>query len=76
LWRSAGQMTFYEEGWKLMQMEKVREKAKKLGLKTAKMKKQELIRAIQSAEGNFPCFGTAEGHCDQSGCCWIEDCVE
>lgn len=58
-----------------MQMEKVREKAKKLGLKTSRKGKRDLIREIQAAEGNFPCFGTAAGSCDQLQCCWREDCI-
>ena len=58
-----------------MRMDEVRKKAKELGLKTARMKKEDLIRAVQVAEGNFPCFGTAAGFCDQALCCWIEDCL-
>ena len=35
----------------------------------------EVIRAIQRAEGNFDCYGTAvEGECDQEECLWREDC--
>lgn len=58
-----------------MRMDEVREKAKELGIKTARMKKEDLIRAVQAAEGNFPCFGTAAEACDQSGCCWLDDCL-
>lgn len=59
-----------------MRMIDVREKAKKMGLKTSRMKKEDIIRAIQTAEGNFPCFGTASAYCDQEGCCWQDDCLE
>lgn len=60
-----------------MRMDEVREKAKKLGIKTARMKKEDLIRAVQAAEGNFPCFGTAsDGNCDQTGCCWFDGCLD
>jgi hypothetical protein len=39
------------------------------------MEKGDLIRAIQRAEGNFDCYGTAtEEECDQEGCLWREDC--
>jgi hypothetical protein len=39
------------------------------------MQKAELIGAIQRAEGNFDCFGTAtEEECDQEECLWREDC--
>jgi hypothetical protein len=50
-------------------MVKVRAKAKELGLKT-NMKKDNLIRAIQTAEGNFPCFKAVSDYCDQAGCCF------
>lgn len=59
-----------------MRIEEVREKAKRFGLKTARMKKEDIIRAIQKAEGNFPCFGTAIDYCDQEGCCWMKDCMD
>lgn len=59
-----------------MRIDEVREKAKNYGIKTSRRKKEEIIRAVQAAEGNFPCFGTAsEGSCDQAGCCWSEDCL-
>lgn len=48
-----------------------------LGLKgVSRMKKAELIRAIQESEGNFPCFGTADGHCDRMDCLWRQDCLQ
>lgn len=34
-----------------------------------------LVRAIQTREGNFPCYATArEAVCDQIGCLWRDDC--
>lgn len=59
-----------------MQMDEVRARAKSLGVKTARTKKVEIIRAIQRAEGNFPCFGTTDGYCDRLDCCFREDCLE
>ena len=53
----------------------VKKKAKKLGVKVSKMNKSDMIRAIQAAEGNFPCFGTAAEYCDQFNCFWREDCL-
>jgi hypothetical protein len=39
------------------------------------MEKAELIRAIQRAEGNVDCFGTAaEEECSQEECLWREEC--
>ena len=57
-----------------MKMQDVREKAKKLGMKTFGLKKVDLIRAIQNKEGNVPCFQTGLVSCDQFQCCWRSDC--
>ena len=58
-----------------MKMTDIKEKAKALGIKPGKMKKEDLIHAIQEEEGNFPCFGSASGHCSQEDCSWREDCL-
>ena len=59
-----------------MTMEKIKEKAKTLGVTPGKMKKEDLIRSIQTAEGNFPCFMTANGFCDQQNCVWRKECLQ
>ncbi len=51
----------------------VKEKAKSLGINVGKMKKTELIRTIQEREGHTPCFGTSNGNCPYTDCCFIED---
>jgi len=49
--------------------------AKKMGLKAGKMKKADLVRTIQAAEGNTPCFQTnAVNSCGQANCLWRSDC--
>ena len=58
-----------------MKMKKIRLKAQELGLDAGNMKKKDLIRAIQSTEGNFPCFRTGNDSCDQLNCCWRRDCL-
>ena len=58
-----------------MDMTVVKSKAKELGIKSGKKAGAELIRTIQKAEGNFPCFKTATGSCDQSECLWRTDCL-
>ncbi len=46
------------------------------GVKAVKMRKGDLIRAIQKAEGNFECFESDKRwNCDQFNCLWREDCV-
>jgi hypothetical protein len=59
-----------------MALKELKEKAKNLGIKP-KMgtKKINLIHSIQTAEGNFPCFGTAKDYCDQMSCSWRGDCL-
>ncbi|KAF0143404.1 MAG: hypothetical protein FD156_2665 [Nitrospirae bacterium] len=59
-----------------MKIEKIKAIAKAKGIKAGNLKKPELIQAIQRAEGNFDCFGSAtSGYCDQAGCLWHDDCV-
>jgi hypothetical protein len=59
-----------------MTIQEVRSIAKTLGIKTARMSKADIIRAIQAAEGNFDCYGSpADGYCDQEDCIWREDCL-
>lgn len=59
-----------------MKEKDIREIARKIGVKTGKMKKPELIRAIQRAEGNIPCYATGAHECDQINCLWREDCIK
>ncbi|MEW6108336.1 MAG: Rho termination factor N-terminal domain-containing protein [Nitrospirota bacterium] len=59
-----------------MNLKEIKEIAKRNGIKTVKMKKDEIIRSIQRAEGNFDCFGTAvSGECSQVDCLWRSDCL-
>jgi len=59
-----------------MKMQEVRAIAKGMEIKTSRMSKLNLIREIQTAEGNFACFATAAaGECDQDDCIWREDCL-
>jgi hypothetical protein len=59
-----------------MELKELKAKAKKLGIKPKPDTKREiLIRSIQAAEGNFPCFDTGNDSCDQLGCCWRNDCL-
>ena len=42
-----------------MNLKDIKEMAKGKGVKVGRMKKDELIRLIQRAEGNFDCSGSA-----------------
>jgi hypothetical protein len=61
---------------KKLSLTQIKDKAKYLGINPGTMKKDELIRAIQRAEGNNPCFGTAQGFCQYTNCCFMSDCVK
>lgn len=59
-----------------MKIQELRAVGKARAIKTARMGKADIIRAIQRDEGNFPCFETAvDGNCDQGACAWREDCL-
>ncbi len=58
-----------------MTVKELQKLAKGLGIKAAGLRKFELIREIQKAEGNFDCFGTAIEYCDQTGCLFRDDCL-
>jgi hypothetical protein len=58
-----------------MNISQIQSIARGKGIKPDKMKKQDLIRAIQRQEGAFECFATAyDGVCDQPVCAWRKDC--
>jgi hypothetical protein len=59
-----------------MTLNKIKEIAKEKGIRVGNMKKENIIRSIQRAEGNFDCFGRAtSGVCDQMNCLWRKDCL-
>jgi hypothetical protein len=59
-----------------MKLEEIKEIAKQHGIKVGKLKKAELARAIQMAEGNTACFETGQAsECGQEECLWRTDCL-
>lgn len=67
--------TGMERKTKPMTVKELQRIAKRFGIKPAGLKKPELIKAIQRAEGNFDCFGTADAYCDQTSCLFRRDCL-
>jgi len=60
-----------------MRLSDIEKKARVLSIQdTWKYSKKDLIKTIQRSEGNFDCFGTAKGSCNQTACCWRSDCVK
>ena len=59
-----------------MNMQEVRAIAKTMDIKTSRMSKLNLIREVQTVEGNNACFATsAATDCDQQDCIWRDDCL-
>jgi len=59
-----------------MKLDEIKEIAKRHNIKAGKMKKADLVRAIQLAEGNKVCFDTGQAEtCGQQACLWREDCA-
>ena len=58
-----------------MMMKELKEIAMELNVKTSGLRKAELIKTIQKAEGNFDCFDSAKDYCDQNDCLFREDCI-
>lgn len=61
---------------KPMKMPEIRDKAKALGVTPGKMKRADLIHAIQQAEGCTPCFGRSNSECQFLDCCFMRDCYK
>ncbi len=59
-----------------MNLQQIRTKAAALGVGgISRMRKRELVHAIQVREGNSPCYGADwRFDCQQFDCCWREDC--
>jgi hypothetical protein len=59
-----------------MTVQKIREQAKELRIKNyTRFPKPQLIRAVQAAEGNAPCFKEIHD-CWEFGCLWRDECQE
>ena len=64
-----------KERKQVMTMDELRMIARERGIKSGKLKKSDLIRAIQREEGNSDCFGKESSTaCSQAGCLWHGDC--
>ena len=58
-----------------MKMQEVIEIAKRWGIPyKVGISKEMMIRAIQTKEGNQPCFHT-RSVCDEHKCLWMSDCI-
>lgn len=59
-----------------MNMNEIKAVAKERGVNAGRLKKADLLRALQEGEGNVACFETGQaGACGQPHCLWREDCA-
>ena len=59
-----------------MKIQEIQKIAKNMGINTFRMKKTDIVRAIQSAENNIDCFCTPRiEYCDELLCLWRDDCL-
>ena len=60
-----------------MTLKEIKEIAKKKKVKIGTLKKDALIKAIQIAEGNSPCFkADFAPNCAIQNCLWRSDCIK
>ncbi len=58
-----------------MRINEIKKMAKAMGVRTDRMKKADVIRAVQRAENNIDCYGTQRvEYCKENGCLWRSDC--
>lgn len=59
-----------------MKIQEVQAIAKSMGINTFRMKKADMVRAIQRAENNMDCFYTSRvEYCGELLCLWRNDCL-
>lgn len=58
-----------------MNVAQVKAIAKEQGVVVGRLRKAELIQAIQRSENNNPCYNTDQATlCGQTACRWLADC--
>ena len=59
-----------------MRFQDIQKMAKGMDIKPYRMKKTEMIRAIQRQENNIQCYGTHRvDTCEEESCLWRVDCL-
>ncbi|MBP1764660.1 MAG: hypothetical protein H6Q65_1718 [Firmicutes bacterium] len=58
-----------------MKLIEVKEIAKGMGISPKRMNKAQIIREIQTQEGNSACFDASVQNCGQEDCLWRDDCT-
>jgi len=59
-----------------MRFQEIQSMAKGMDINTFRMKKMDMIQAIQRKENNIDCFGTPRvDFCSEEACLWRMDCL-
>ncbi len=59
-----------------MDFNAIRKMANTMNINTYRMKKVDIIRAIQREENNIECYGTERANnCNELTCLWRDDCL-
>ena len=60
-----------------MKLNDIRKMAKSMNINTYRMKKKDIIHAIQRREHNIECYGTDRvKSCNEETCIWRDDCLK
>ncbi len=60
-----------------MKFNDIRKMAKGMKINTYRMKKKDIIHAIQHSENNIECYGTDRvKSCNEETCIWRDDCLK
>ena len=55
---------------------RIRKQAEELGIRPGEKAEVELVRAIQEAQGNIPCFGRTSRECPDTQCRFRSECLK
>ena len=59
-----------------MKFQEIQKIAKKMNINTYRMKKADIVQAIQKKENNIECYGTNRvEYCGEEQCSWRSDCI-
>ena len=59
-----------------MRFQDIQQVGKQMGINTFRMKKADIIHAIQTKESNLDCYATTRViHCGEEECLWRIDCL-
>jgi hypothetical protein len=74
MWKQADNPFMIKEN--RMKFQEIQKIAKEMNINTYRMKKADIIQAIQRTEKNIDCYGTNRvDYCEEQECSWRSDCL-